>query len=368
MLHCQRAALMLAGGFCSRWATWAGMLSPAAGTSCCTPQHRGLCGSCLCLEVQLPCPGMEWWPPPSLRNCVLQRGGQEPSLPGLPVQGRPATLPSPVLSTVPRPSPLPSAIQACVCPYNPVLAQEEELKEKLGGEEVAEAMRRPEESVYYHPTLNPLGIPPPGKPQKWVGAGQGGSCTGLCRELRVNFWACIWRSGLPAGASAHGRPPCSSGRAALALASLFLCAQPHAVCYRSLCCTSAPGWKYTRVEVGCKGGAQGPFFVLRRYRDEVSEAGPSGQAALPVPKPPPLPPGPAPGHLPPPPRPPPLPAGAPPAAAAAGALPPPPGPPPGAAPLPPPPGPPPGEGRYMVPCPLLVLCLTLRVRAHAALL
>ena len=26
--------------------------------------------------------------------------------------------------------------------------------------------RRPQDSVYYHPTLNPTGRPPPGKPQK----------------------------------------------------------------------------------------------------------------------------------------------------------------------------------------------------------
>ncbi len=43
-------------------------------------------------------------------------------------------------------------------------AQEEQVKDKLGAE--AEAPRRPEESVYFHPTLNPLGIPPPGKPQR----------------------------------------------------------------------------------------------------------------------------------------------------------------------------------------------------------
>lgn len=27
--------------------------------------------------------------------------------------------------------------------------------------------RRPEDSVYYHPTLNPSGMPPPGKPQRY---------------------------------------------------------------------------------------------------------------------------------------------------------------------------------------------------------
>ncbi len=27
--------------------------------------------------------------------------------------------------------------------------------------------QRPENSVYYHPTLNPQGIPPPGKPQRY---------------------------------------------------------------------------------------------------------------------------------------------------------------------------------------------------------
>ncbi len=48
-------------------------------------------------------------------------------------------------------------------PIGPV-AQEEQVKDKLGVE--AEAPRRPEESVYFHPTLNPLGIPPPAKPQR----------------------------------------------------------------------------------------------------------------------------------------------------------------------------------------------------------
>lgn len=28
--------------------------------------------------------------------------------------------------------------------------------------------QRPENSVYYHPTLNPTGTPPPGKPQRYV--------------------------------------------------------------------------------------------------------------------------------------------------------------------------------------------------------
>lgn len=31
----------------------------------------------------------------------------------------------------------------------------------------AERERKPEDSVYWHPTLNPTGRPPPGKPQKW---------------------------------------------------------------------------------------------------------------------------------------------------------------------------------------------------------
>lgn len=48
---------------------------------------------------------------------------------------------------------------------------EEDAARRLGGrglEEIAaEPERRPEDSVYYHSTLNPLGIPPPGKPQKY---------------------------------------------------------------------------------------------------------------------------------------------------------------------------------------------------------
>lgn len=42
--------------------------------------------------------------------------------------------------------------------------QEETTKGGMGS--AAEVPRRPEESVYFHPTLNPLGIPPPGKAQR----------------------------------------------------------------------------------------------------------------------------------------------------------------------------------------------------------
>ena len=34
--------------------------------------------------------------------------------------------------------------------------------------------RRPQDSVYYHPTLNPTGRPPPGKPQKYKSAADAG--------------------------------------------------------------------------------------------------------------------------------------------------------------------------------------------------
>eukprot|EP00887_Chlorella_sp_A99_P004077 scaffold11.g4077.t1 len=48
---------------------------------------------------------------------------------------------------------------------------EEDAMKRMGGrgiEELAgEPVRRPEDSVYWHPTLNPMGIPPPGKPQKY---------------------------------------------------------------------------------------------------------------------------------------------------------------------------------------------------------
>lgn len=37
----------------------------------------------------------------------------------------------------------------------------------------AEIVHGPEDSVYYHPTLNPLGLPPPGKAQRWVAGGTG---------------------------------------------------------------------------------------------------------------------------------------------------------------------------------------------------
>ncbi|KAL4854138.1 hypothetical protein ACK3TF_005128 [Chlorella vulgaris] len=48
---------------------------------------------------------------------------------------------------------------------------EEEAALRTGGrglEEIAaEPLGQPEDSVYFHPTLNPMGIPPPGKPQKY---------------------------------------------------------------------------------------------------------------------------------------------------------------------------------------------------------
>ena len=39
---------------------------------------------------------------------------------------------------------------------------------------VGDAARDAKDSVYYHPTLNPLGKPPPGKPQKYVQRKRGG--------------------------------------------------------------------------------------------------------------------------------------------------------------------------------------------------
>ena len=46
----------------------------------------------------------------------------------------------------------------------PLFARDEE--DGAGG-----AGHRPEDSVYWHPQLNPYGAPPPGKPQKWKTVG-----------------------------------------------------------------------------------------------------------------------------------------------------------------------------------------------------
>lgn len=35
-----------------------------------------------------------------------------------------------------------------------------------------DGQRLPQDSAYYHPQLNPLGLPPPGKPQKYIGGAQ----------------------------------------------------------------------------------------------------------------------------------------------------------------------------------------------------
>ncbi|GAB4822894.1 hypothetical protein N2152v2_009940 [Parachlorella kessleri] len=43
---------------------------------------------------------------------------------------------------------------------------EEHMKDYMD-DVIPEVQRRPEDSVYFHPTLNPLGIPPPGKPQRY---------------------------------------------------------------------------------------------------------------------------------------------------------------------------------------------------------
>ena len=56
-----------------------------------------------------------------------------------------------------------------------LLAQEDELRHRQPAEDLAFATqgghgvleRSPEDSVYYHPTLNPSGQPPAGKPQRY---------------------------------------------------------------------------------------------------------------------------------------------------------------------------------------------------------
>ena len=52
--------------------------------------------------------------------------------------------------------------------------------------------RRPEDSVYWHPQLNPYGAPPPGKPQKWRTVGTAAARLAvrpsLTRRPRVLTW------------------------------------------------------------------------------------------------------------------------------------------------------------------------------------
>ncbi|KAL4433700.1 hypothetical protein ABPG75_000141 [Micractinium tetrahymenae] len=170
-----------------------------------------------------------------------------------------------------------------------VSMQEEEAAKRMGGrglEEIAaEPVRRPEDSVYYHPTLNPLGIPPPGKPQKY----------------KTEVDGAAGPAGLPL--PVPKQPPLPAGL------------------------PPPPPRPPPRPE-----GAPPPL--------PPPPGLPPGAAPLPPP------PGPPPGAapLPPPPGPPPgaaplpPPPGPPPGKVP---LPPPPGPPPGKGPLPPPPGPPP---------------------------
>ena len=107
-------------------------------------------------------------------------------------------------------------------------------------------------AVYYHPTLNPLGIPPPGKPQKWVPArAASNGCRSTCSIADA-------AAGGPAGreASRHcGGTPASSDRGVLALSSA------------------------------------GPTCVWCRYKSGGDSGSGAAGLPLPVPKQPPLPKG-----------------------------------------------------------------------------
>lgn len=65
-----------------------------------------------------------------------------------------------------RPAPIHPHVRVSLTPASkPCLShQEAETSSKTAPTE----QRRPEDSVYYHPKLNPLGLPPPGKAQRWV--------------------------------------------------------------------------------------------------------------------------------------------------------------------------------------------------------
>ncbi len=43
---------------------------------------------------------------------------------------------------------------------------------------------RPEDSVYWHPQLNPYGAPPPGKPQRWKVVGTAAAKVAQARPSR----------------------------------------------------------------------------------------------------------------------------------------------------------------------------------------
>ena len=63
------------------------------------------------------------------------------------------------------------------------------MKKKTGPEtRMAGAPLRPEDSRWYHPTLNPTGAPPPGK---------------------VGVKGRLWAGGMPTGLFSHHSPDCS---------------------------------------------------------------------------------------------------------------------------------------------------------------
>ncbi|PSC68774.1 WW domain-binding 11 [Micractinium conductrix] len=188
---------------------------------------------------------------------------------------------------------------------------EEEAATRLGGrgleEIISEPTRRPEDSVYFHPTLNPMGIPPPGKAQKYKMDSEAGPSGATGLPLPVPKQPPLPK-GLP---PPPPRPPPRPDGAPPAL-------------------PPPPGPPPGVAPLPPPPGPPPGMSPL-----PPPPGPPPGVAPLPPP------PGPPPGAapLPPPPGPPPSKAGG------QKALPAPPGPPPGApgqAPLPPPPVPPPG--------------------------
>jgi hypothetical protein len=139
--------------------------------------------------------------------------------------------------------------------------------------------QRPENSVYYHPTLNPAGVPPPGKPQRY-------------RTDALLLLPAGRAPPLPVPAA----PPLPAGPAPGARTPALLGLSTSCTCTLALHATVACSW---RTE------SAGPLMHAAML---------AGGAPSSAPLPPP--PGPPPGVLPPPPGPPP------------GMLPPPAGPPP----------------------------------------
>jgi mRNA biogenesis factor len=219
--------------------------------------------------------------------------------------------------------------------------------------------RRPEESVYYHPTLNPQGLPPPGKAQRYktmlsLSTGDGSSAVPLPKPPPLPKGPAPSRH-LPPPPGAPPKPPGTRSHhfAAKPLHLFPLSTHALPLCQSFCLCpiTNQPLASSGLVaESAPLPPPPGPPPGFSQHAAEQAEAGPGSSGAIPVLPPPPGPPpgmagallpppsGPPPGMMPPPMGPParmpPMPPGM---------MPPPPGMMPGFMFMPPPPGKPPGK-------------------------